>query len=213
MRHFAFLLVACPKQKASRLRKFGLAAESPLPQSASSSIIVLLPLLLLFCASTSFGYSDPNLRVISPNERYTVQASEDFRHYRIIGNSKNKIDETIVMYSLPLSLKWTGDSKTIVSIEHRAGGSVMVLITKRDLGWKSFEVTVPNNAGHFSVISQSIGWSKIKVMYKATRERPNGLLLSYYTCSFTVNPDTDTFSHIIVHDISMKAFSNLKAME
>lgn len=156
---------------------------------------------------------DPAHGVTSPDGRFTVLASADLRNYKIVDHQIEQTDESVIMYAVPSSVRWTGNSKTIVAIEHRAGGSSLILITLKKNTWNWFEAAAPDHTGHAAVIGVKIGRDKVGVKYKGAKEKPNGLKIGYYTCSFAVSTDTDEITHIIQQDISSKAFSHLKNLD
>ena len=158
---------------------------------------------------------NPDANVPSPDGKHMVRASNNLGNYEIINTQTGKVEETFIMYSVPSSVKWTKDSKTIVAIEHRAGGSSMILITLKHNAWEYFTPTIPGDLGqhHAGVVHECIGQSNVRVEYKVTREKPNGFIIGFYTCAFTIHPDTGAITDVIKHDVFEHTFTRLHDLD
>ncbi len=110
-----------------------------------------------------------------------------------------------------LSLQWTGDSRTIVMIEHLADGSQTALLHFNEREWQRFEIVPPGGAaGHFEVIKQDIGQASLKVTYKVTKEKANGEMSRAFTSSFNVDGATGKIYGIEQHAIDITTYRVLK---
>jgi hypothetical protein len=111
-----------------------------------------------------------------------------------------------------LSLKWTGDSRAIVTIEHIAGGSEANVLSFAEGRWNRFTAEPGIDAassGHYEVIQQTIGWDKASFTYKVTEKQSNGLVLGFYTCSFEVDTRTKAISSLVKTRIDRSTYDAL----
>lgn len=178
--------------------------------------------MLLFLALWSMNYKAsadaPIIRTdrifTSPDKRFTVQLVSDDRYkFKITDNKTGKVDQSVEMITLLFSLNWTGDSKTIVTVEHIAKGSITQIIHFSNNKWSSFLVEPPDNIGHYSVLKQEIGMNTVNLTYKATKEKDNGSIIGFYTCKFDIDPATGAVTHVVTHDIDESTYASLKGLQ
>jgi len=94
--------------------------------------------------------------VTSPDRRFTAELTDDPEgNLHIRSNSTSKLYKIGVLRPL-YSLKWTGDSQTVITIEHLAGGSQAVLIHFNQHNWNRFEVD-PTDAPPHIITTLSSG--------------------------------------------------------
>ena len=149
----------------------------------------------------------------SPDGRFTAVLTNDTQ-----GNLHIKSNTTGELYKIgvfrPLySLEWTGDSQTVVTVEHLAGGSQAVLIHFDGDKWSRFEVDPtepPPPYHHYAVIRKEIGRDTVKLRYKATDEKGNGIVTKFYVRSFDVDPRTRSITNIQTREISGNEYSALR---
>jgi hypothetical protein len=169
----------------------------------------------LYCLSNAGTESEiqPGQSVSSPDGRFTAELTDDRE-----GNVHIKSNTTGKLYTVgalrPLySLKWTGDSQTLVTIEHLAGGSQAALIHFDGDKWSRFEVDPtgsPPPYHHYAVIRQEIGWDKVKFTYKITDEQGNGMVIKFYLCSFDVDPRARSITNMHTREISSDVYWTLR---
>ena len=164
------------------------------------------------CARMAFN---PYANVPSPDGKHMVRASINLGNYEIINTQTGKVEETFIMYSVPSSVRWTKNSKTIVTIEHRAGGSCMIIMTLKHTAWEYSEPTIPGDLGqhHAGVVHEQVGQSNVRVEYKVTHEKPNGLIVGFYTCAFTIHPDTGAITDVVKRKVFDHTFSRLHDLD
>jgi hypothetical protein len=150
--------------------------------------------------------------VSSPDGRFTAELTNDTQ-----GNLHIKSNVTGDVYRIevfrPLySLEWTEDSQTVVTIEHLAGGSQAVLIHFDGHKWSRFEVDpthAPPPYHHYAVIKQGIGRNAVKLTYKVTDEKGNGIVTKFYVCSFNVDPQSRSITNVQTREIGGDEYSAL----
>jgi|GEM_PF-4775395 len=150
----------------------------------------------------------------SPDKRFTAHIIDEDQHGFNMQIRNNRTGESYKSAaSIPvLSFNWTIDSNTIVLIEHLSGGSQMTLIHFDGHKWgKPIEIDPPGGErGHYDVIREEVGKDSIRVTYKVTREKPNGMVIGAYISSFAVDPKTGQRSRVIQHDIGVDMYRRLK---
>lgn len=151
-------------------------------------------------------------RFVSPDGRFTAQLTNDEKgNIRITDNKTGQVYKEWAVRPL-YSLKWTRDSKTIVTIEHLAGGSETALIHFSENRWSRFPVSPPVKTPpyhHYRVIRQEIEGNKVKLTYKVTDEQGNGMVTKFYTCSFEVNPSSRVIGNVIEREIDGATYETL----
>jgi hypothetical protein len=151
----------------------------------------------------------PGQSVNSPDGRFTAELTNDSEgSLHIRSNTTGNLYKIGVFRPL-YSLKWTGDSQTVVTIEHLAGGSQAVLIYFDGGKWRRFEVDPtkpPPPYHHYAVIKEDIGWDMVKLKYKVTDEKGNGIVTKFYLCSFNVDTRTRSIAKMQTHEINADAY-------
>jgi hypothetical protein len=149
----------------------------------------------------------------SPNGHFAAELTDENEH----GQNLHITDtRTGAVYKSALSLPlffvtWTHDCRTIVAVEHLAGGSQMSLIHFSGRSWKRFEVEPPGgDSGHYDVIGQEIRQNSIRVTYKMTKEKADGDIIAFYTCAFDIDPSTHAMRDIDKQRISRDTFVALR---
>jgi hypothetical protein len=148
----------------------------------------------------------------SPDGRFTAQLANDDNGD--LGIKNNQTGETYKVGALTplLSLKWTGDSKTIVTVEHIAGGSEANLVHFDGSKWNQFSADPPGDthgSRRYEVVRQQVDWKRVKFVYKVTDEKSNGEVIKFYTCSFEVNPQTNIVSNVVKREIDRSTYAAL----
>lgn len=140
----------------------------------------------------------------SPDGRFTARIeSGNYSNLRIRDNRTGVDAHATLMLPL-LSLKWTGNSKAIVTVEHIAGGSI-ASITAFSKGWTRTVLPPPRNGDTCEVVKEKIGWDKVFLTYKV-KQRTSGLTPLCWTSSFDVNASTEAITSITTQNISLEDY-------
>jgi hypothetical protein len=175
--------------------------------------IMILSVLLISC---NHAFSDQAIEqgkhVNSPDGRFTAELTDGSDScIQITSNTTGQLYKIRVLQPVYL-LKWT-DSQTLLAIEHLAGGSQAVLNHFDGTKWNRFEVDPTNPPPpyhHYSVIRQQIGPNNVRLTYKLTDEKGNGVVSKFYLCSFDVDPETGSISNMHQHEISSSDYARLR---
>ena len=129
-------------------------------------------------AAGELPYDKP---VLSPNKQLTAQwtlsANPDATHSNStdktnclsISNIQTGQISTIPAIGPLYFLQWTGDSKTIVTVEHRAGGSAACVYNYDGILWENTEIVSPEKfARHTDVVKIIPNFDNITVTYKTS---------------------------------------------
>lgn len=173
----------------------------------------LLAAYLWILGALCAGWEMPtNKAIVSPDQRFAAKLADDQQgNIHIVDNSSG-VTQKVRSFRPLLSLKWSGDSKSLVTIEHLAGGSQTAIIHFDGDKWTRSEVdpiaeTPPYH--HYTVIKQEVGWDAIRVTYKVTDEKGNGVPFGYYICSFTVDAATGARKNFVKRRINEKEYHGL----
>lgn len=110
------------------------------------------------------------------------------------------------------ALAWTQNSKTIVTVEHIAGGSEVVLINLERDGWHRSEIDPPcGTYDHYAVVDLVVGDRAVKVRYKAGRRADQRS--AYYLCSFDLDAETRGVSNEEKREITLREYKDLKQVD
>lgn len=179
---------------------------------------LMLITVVVWCISAAFAAAElvpisNGATVTSPDGRFTARLTEEDAHglNLAITDSRTPATERARIGTPLLSMRWTFDSRTIVSIEHLAGGSQLALLHFYESGWKRIEVIPPNGLeGHFEVIRQQMHRDSVTVTYKVTKEKPNGAVASAFTCSFDVDAASGRISQLRRRRINLEMYRQLR---
>lgn len=132
-------------------------------------------------------------RLNSPDGKFTAELVKDEEGYiHIIDNQTKARFKVGSLYPI-YAMQWANDSRTLVTTEHIAGGSVAFLIHLNDEKWTRSKASPPEETlpsyYHFAVVEQVIAKNAIKLKYKISEERGNGEKIDFFTCSFDVSPE------------------------
>lgn len=131
--------------------------------------------------------------VTSPNGEFS--AAYLGRSIRIRNNLTQRLYPTVPVLTPLLSLKWTGDSKTIVTIEHIAGGSSAALVHFNGKAWRRYDAGPSGGPyNHIEVLKQEIGKDGARITFVAD-ERRKGTTFAYFICAFDINAETNARSN------------------
>jgi hypothetical protein len=131
--------------------------------------------------------------VTSPNGEFSAAYSGG--SIRIRNNLTGRFYPKVPVLTPLLSLKWTRDSKTIMTIEHIAGGSCAVLVHFDGKTWRRYDPDPPGGSyNHIEVLSQEIGQSGARITFAANVRR-KGPTFAHFICAFDINADTNALSN------------------
>ena len=144
----------------------------------------------------------------SPNGEFLVTYSPD--QLQIRDKRTNKDYKSITV--LPVFfITWTGDSQTMVVVEHMAGGSTVVLAHFTGNEWESFTVSPPGKQyDNYSVVDLRAKDRTVHIAYKVvgrTTKEPE-----YYVSTFDVDPSTGKFSSVTRKPVSVEKFIEINQL-
>jgi hypothetical protein len=120
-----------------------------------------------------------------------------------------------VIFMPPLSsLRWTGDSKAIVTHEHIAGGPFVVISGtpgSRLVAAPSVAAPWLGDGDSRSIVREKIGRETVSITYKIA-ERTYGPVFEFWLCSFDVNTLADKITNVVVHRIDESTYDALKTL-
>jgi len=144
----------------------------------------------------------------SPDGRFIAQLeSGDFSNLKIKDNQTGEVASETVDLPTLLSLKWTGNSKAIVIVEHIAGGSVASVIALNQC-WARQDLFPPRNGDTCEVVKEKVGWDTVNLSYTASQRAGTAFL--FWTSCFEVNANTGAVTHVTTENISADAYQALK---
>ena len=160
------------------------------------AIVVSVLAAVCLCANTyALSYGD------------TVR-SPDGRHNAIYLGSQVRIDDRPVKVLTVIAMDWTGDGKTLVIVEHLAGGSQLSLVHLVDSQWKRFEIEPPLSPyENISVVELGVRKDSVSVKYKLTQR--NDQDFRFYVCSFDVDSATQTRSNEVTQKLTAANYEKL----
>jgi hypothetical protein len=94
---------------------------------------------------------------------------------------------------------WTGDEKTLATIEHLAGGTDTVCFhfDKAQETWKRIEVDPPGGPfEHYQVMSWDVGETRVRLTYKAFSR--NGSTFVAYSVAFDFDPRNNDVGNVTI---------------
>lgn len=155
----------------------------------------------IFAIALMFANEEPlsaksvpfNARFVSPDGSQTVDFVMIDRewHFRITDLKTGHVDDSIVMPSLILYLRWASNSRAFVTVEHIAGGSYGRIVYLKDEKWRNAEVVPPGDSMmSFSVISLRMQESRVHFRLSVDYEKGNGIPV-YFTF-YDVDVDLDS---------------------
>jgi YD repeat-containing protein len=146
----------------------------------------------------------------SPDGCFTVRFTDREMNLDIRDNQTGKV--TILGVLTPCySIKWTGDSKTIVAIYHLAGGSDADIFHFTKSEWRRCSVASPNDNFNFiDVIEEKIGMNRVSLTYKAGIRGPQRD--AFFTYSLNFNPETGATTGMVEHEIDKAIYEKLQAV-
>ena len=113
------------------------------------------------------------------------------------------------------SVRWSGDSQTIVTIEHIAHGSQTALLHYAGGQWQRYEVEPPGNDSRgYSVVRQRIRSHTVDVTYRVMElhERSSQKEPEYFVCTLRVDCATGAILKVIAkRTVSQHTFEHLSA--
>jgi hypothetical protein len=98
---------------------------------------------------------------------------------------------------------WTGDEKTLVTIEHLAGGTDAVCFhfDEAKETWKRIEVDPPSGPfEHYQVMSWDVGETRVRLTYKAFSR--NGSTFMTHAVAFDFDPGRNNVDNVTITKLS-----------
>jgi hypothetical protein len=165
---------------------------------------------VLICTQAVAQEVNPGDVFTSPDGRFIVRFTDEVMNLKIKDNQTGKVT-TLGVLTPCYSIKWTGDSKTIVAIYHLAGGSDADIFHFSKSEWRRCSVDSPDNNFNFiDVIKEKIGMDRVGLTYKAgIRDLQND---TFFTYSLSFNPETGATTEMLEHEIDEKTYEKLHAI-
>ena len=179
---------------------------------------VILPIFVIVLINTYVLANDKVIEVgkqfVSPDGRFTVHLDTNDHEYRfaIHDNETGQSDNSIVMPTILHALKWTGDSETIATVEHLAGGSLAGIIRFKNNHWVQSDIEPPESGrGSYEIIKWKVGEKFINLTYKVAHEKENGEKTGFSLCSFDLSPETGNISNVKILSLKEDAYRAVKS--
>lgn len=142
--------------------------------------------------------------VPSPNGE--VSAAYSGGALRIRNNLTGRFYPEVPVLTPLLSMKWTGDSKTIVTIEHIAGGSCAALVHFDGKTWRRYDADPSGGPyNHIEVLSQEIGENGARITFAANVRR-KGTTFAHFIIAFDINAATNAVSNEMRKEVTEAEF-------
>lgn len=173
------------------------------------TLICVSFLLPTSCFATGHGRKEMKVDewVTSPDRR--LSAAYSGGSIQIRDNVTGKVYPDAPVLTPLLSMKWTGDSKTIVTIEHIAGGSCAALIHFDGKTLRRHQADPPGGPyRRIEVLSQEIGQSGVRITFAANVRLP-GTTFAYFVIAFDINAETNTVSNETRKEVTEAEFDSL----
>lgn len=175
-----------------------------------------LYLLAIALLVVSNGYSSeiqPNANFGSPDGKYaakcvgggTVPAVDQIQ---VIENGSGRVLAKFEVNPPLYSIRWTRDSKSLVTVSHIAGGTVAGVIHFDGTNWKEHSAD-PREGDKYSVIRHVENESTIQLMYKIQVLASNDNAGKFYTYEFVFDPATTSHKGEKRQDIDGETYAYL----
>lgn len=156
--------------------------------------ICLSFLLPTLCVAAGPGRKEMVINYWSASPDGGLSAAYSGRSLRIRNNLTGKVYPEVPVLTPLLSIKWTRDSKTIVTIEHLAGGSCAALVHFDGKTWRRHQADPPGGPyNHIEVLSQEIVQDGVRIAFAADVRR-KGTTFEHFICAFDINAETNARS-------------------
>ena len=138
------------------------------------------------------------IKFVSPDRRYTAEILSGNDTKLKIMDHQMGTDSSVALWTVPTSIRWTGNSKTMVVVAHIAGGSQADLIHLKGAKWIDIQAPPPvhHTPVKYSVVKEEVGTSRVTLTYEVTNQAQNGAYQDFYRYSFTTDPATGVVSNI-----------------
>lgn len=138
-------------------------------------------------------------------------SSESGEPTLIIKNEKlHKVEASIPVLPPVLSLKWSPDSKSLVVVQHLAGGSLASLVILDGKQWKKNDCEPPLKIQcNYSLVNFQFVDKQLRLTYKVSQERANGEIVSFNICSFDVDLKTGFLELKEYRPVTAEAYKKL----
>lgn len=124
-----------------------------------------------------------------------------------ISKANNELVGTVRVFPVE-SLRWTADSRAVVTVEHIAGGSEAVLISYRGDSWKRNELDPPGGPyDAYQVINVDTNGTNVLICYKMRRR--SGKEYKYFIASLEINAQAADKGKTIIREIPRSEFERL----
>jgi hypothetical protein len=127
----------------------------------------------------------------------------------IVENKSGREAATIDINPPLYSLRWTQDSKAIVTISHIAGGTVAGVIHLVDGQWKQVSAD-PREGDKYRLIHQVVKGRVVELTYKVARIRSNNTAGTFYTYTFLFDPTTTAHTGEKRRQIDAETYGRLR---
>ena len=124
----------------------------------------------------------PGADFVSPDRQYSVKLVNVDRQARYaIGEIKTgRVDDSIVMPTLLLYLRWSANSRSIVTVEHIAHGSCGRVIYSKDGAWSGAEIKPPGEKMmYYTVANLTMDINYAHYRFAVRHIKNNGIPIDY----------------------------------
>jgi hypothetical protein len=176
---------------------------------------LLFALLMILCVPLFADYVEPK-----ELPRGTSLESSDRRFTAFVDLGikvrDNQTGQVSTAPTLPVVffLKWASDSRTLMTVEHIAGGTAAGIVHYVDGSWKRSKVSAPDESEGFErgtiVTDITFHDGAVHLTYGGV-SHPNGYSgpAHFYVYSFSVIPGSESQSDIVKREITWNAFRHL----
>ena len=151
-------------------------------------------------------YAEDIQKAISPDGTFIVTEADD-GNINIV-NSKTGKTYLPIESAMVFPLRWTGDSKTLILINHIAGGSMAIVLTLVGDEWKGYSAD-PRMGDRYKVIREVVKYNTVDLTYLVREWQGNDLPVHFYIYSFTFHPDTTAHTNEKKEEIDGDTYDRL----
>jgi len=171
-------------------------------------VLAFCCLLLLGSTSKAADTGFPNFS--SPDGRFVIRVdyTDDRGLYYVIRDRLGgRTDKSIDFFSRLLWLKWAPDSRTFVTVDHIAGGTIARVMHYQSGRWCVHEVEVPSeDMSNSRVLGVSFEDKVVHLSYKFQHTDKHGPNDGFGLCHFDVDVASGNTSHFVAQSINLQLF-------
>ena len=178
---------------------------------------LFLAFMLIYTQADALAVIKSGQNFISPNKIYVASIRFDGEWKLSVKNNKNGEIEVFGILNPIYSIKWTGDSRVIISVSHIAHGSAASYIfLNKNKYWTDIDPPQNSELAHhaYGVVGLDVGFNTVKLTYKVADRTSNSgdLIDDFYVCTFDFNPETGVISNEVKRKIDLNSYDALKLL-